>query len=159
MTGPRLVLDTNVIIGAFERQEADCRSLIQSGRDDRAVLGVSLTLDEELGGSEFPADELWQYVKQLPRMPRPSAQLGRARYGEAEYGYGGLGGSLAQGKGDQQVGRNIRDEEHVEGADAWGADAFVTKEAGLLKRKALLGVRIVSPSEAAELIESAFSAS
>jgi hypothetical protein len=93
MTGPRLVLDTNVIIGAFERQEADCRSLIQSGRDDRAVLGVSLTLDEELGGSEFPADELWQYVKQLPRMPRPSAQLGRARYGEAEYGYGGLGGS------------------------------------------------------------------
>jgi hypothetical protein len=35
----------------------------------------------------------------------------------------------------------------------------VTKEAGLLKRKALLGVRIVSPSEAAELIESAFSAS
>ena len=155
MTVPRLALDTNVLLGAFERREPPCRLLIDAGRSGRAILAVSRTLDQELHGSAFPDDELWPYVQSLSRLPRPSARLGRLRLGEAALGYGGLGGSLAHGKGDRSGSHAVRDEEHLEGADVWNADAFVTSESGLLKRGELLGVRIVTPAAALEMLGNA----
>jgi hypothetical protein len=149
----KFALDTNVIIGAFERHESDCRTLIEAGRDGRAGLAVSRTLDAELH-SEFAGDPLWAYVKALPRLPRPSAALGRLRLGEALLGFGGVGNSLVGEKGERQIGRNIRDGEHIDGAKVWGADAFVTSELGLARKGQINGVRIMSPTEALDLIAS-----
>jgi predicted nucleic acid-binding protein len=148
---PKFALDTNIIIGAFERREADCRALVAAGRDGLALLAVSRTLDTELR-SEFAKDDLWPYVKGLPRLPRPSASLGRLRLGEASPGYGGVGASLVGQKGDRQVDRNIRDGEHIDGADVWHADAFVTNERGLLRQGMVNRVKIITPADALVLI-------
>jgi hypothetical protein len=148
----KFALDTNVVIGAFERREPDCRGLVQAGHDGRALLAVSRTLDSELR-SEFADDDLWPYLKGLSRLPRPSAALGRLRLGEAMLGYGGVGASLVGEKGDRQVGRNIRDGEHIDGADVWHADAFVTNERALLRRGVVSGVKIITPADALALIK------
>ena len=144
---PKFALDTNVIIGAFERKDPTCRALLEAGRDGSVSLAVSRTLDSELT-SKFPKDDLWAYVEGLSRLPRPSAALGRLRLGEAMLGYGGVGESLVGQKGDRQVGRNIRDGEHIDGADVWGADGFVTNERGLLRRGVINGVKIMTPVDA-----------
>jgi hypothetical protein len=73
---------------------------------------------------------------------------GPLRLGEASLGYGGVGTSLVGARGERQIGRNIRDGEHLDGADVWGADAFVTSERTLLKRGEISGVRIIAPATA-----------
>lgn len=92
-------------------------------------------------------------MKTLPRLPRPSSVLGRLRLGEASLGYSGVCSRLVGNAGAKQVGRNIRDGEHIDGADAWKADALVTSDGNLLKKKAISGVRIITPAVALRLIE------
>jgi predicted nucleic acid-binding protein len=143
----KFALDTNVLLDAFERHVPACRALLEAGQGGRVQLAVSRTLDDELR-FEFVDDALWTYAKGLPRLPRPSAALGHMRLGEASLGYGGVGTSLVGRKGERQVGRNIRDGEHIDGADVWQADAFVTSERSLLKRGEISSVRIIAPATA-----------
>ncbi len=70
----RFALDTNAVLGALERHESEALALLDAGRDGRAALALSLTFDDEFRGSfESP---LWEYVRGLPRLSRPSAVWG-----------------------------------------------------------------------------------
>ncbi len=144
------VLDTVIVIDAFDRQEdfPASRRLLECGRAGQVVLVVSAAFDAEWrSGSR--EDALWSYVETLERGIRPSGRLGYARLDEWVLGYGGLAGELTAGKTSPTSAVHARqDEEHLESADVAGADVFVTRDKQLLSRRELLGVPIVAPDEA-----------
>lgn len=153
---PRFALDTNVVIGALERREPAPLALLEAGRAGQALLALSRTFDDEFGGT---LDEpLWGYVQGLPRLARPSAVLGHARLDEMRLDFGGFFDELTRGRSGPAARHASNDEEHIESALGWGADAFVTSDRELLRfgRARDRGIRVLTPEEAMEEIRRRF---
>lgn len=144
----QFALDTNVVIGALERREPAPLALVETGREGQVILALSMTFDDEFSGT-FD-DPLWKYVQSLPRLTRPSAVLGRARLGEMELGFGGFFDELMRGRTGPAGRHASNDEEHLESALGWGADAFVTSEKELLRfgTERNRSIRVITPEQA-----------
>jgi hypothetical protein len=143
----RLAVDSSVVLDAFDRLTPDARDLFERSKNGEVELALSRTFDDEVRRGHKD-DPLWSHIAGLTRLPRPSAIWDRRRWDEAVWDYTGLNGQLAVGKGDAAGAHAIRDEEHVESAQAWRADAFVTSDAGLLRKRELLGVRMIDAARA-----------
>lgn len=143
----KLAVDSSVVLDAFERGDANARALFELSRDGSVELALSRTFDDEVHRG-YDEDPLWAHVNGLPRLSRPSARWDFGRWDEMFWDYTGLDGRLAEGKGEAAAAHATRDAEHVESAQAWGADAVVTSDKGLLSKKSLLGVLIITVAHA-----------
>lgn len=158
---PRIGIDTNIVMSALFEQRATTRSLLQAGKSGDVELALSMTFDDEFqprqtrDGYDPTKDDLWPFIKDLPRLPRPSAVVGKARVGEMVVGNDGAHGAVQGGQTGKQRDNSIRDEEHVSSAFSWGAVAFVTLDRRLLGSERLRerGWRIVEPEEVLRQLE------
>lgn len=146
----KLAVDSSVVLDAFERGDADARALFELSRGGNVELALSRTFDDEVHRGYD--DPLWAHVNGLPRLSKPSARWDFGRWDEMLWDYTGLDGQLAEGKGEAAAAHATRDQEHVESAQAWGADALVTSDKGLLSKRELLGVRITTAAEAVAIV-------
>jgi hypothetical protein len=134
--------------------DGSARAVLEAGRATRLELGIAKTFDDSEApdyGGTLPDTPLGAYVqKGLVRLDRPSSRVGQGRVGEMVIGADDGNEDLLPGlKSERNIEHTLRDAELVSAAFYWGAVAFVTRDARVLRNKRLRdkGWRAVTPEE------------